>query len=111
VRIRYCYLLICLLLLPFVGLTQQYNFRNYNVEDGLGQSQVYAAHQDKMGNLWLGTRGGGISVFDGFEFKSYTDQDGLPNNIINDIEEDSKNRIWIGTNSGLCFYDGKNFTT
>jgi len=107
---RYQYLLICLILIPFVGLSQQYNFRNYNVEDGLGQSQVYAAHQDKMGNLWLGTRGGGVSVFDGFEFKSFTDQDGVPNNIINDIEEDSKNRIWIGTNSGLCYYDDKKFT-
>lgn len=108
---RYCYLLIVLIFIPFLGLSQQYNFRNYNVEDGLGQSQVYAVHQDKMGNLWLGTRGGGISVFDGFEFKSFTEQDGLTNNIINDIEEDSQNRIWVGTNSGLCYYDGTSFTS
>jgi ligand-binding sensor domain-containing protein/two-component sensor histidine kinase len=86
---------------------QQHNFRNYNVENGLGQSQVYSIYQDKTGSLWLGTRGGGISVYDGFNFKTISKNEGLPNNYINVIKGDSKGVIWIGTNTGLCFYDGK----
>ena len=108
---RSCIFLLLCLALSFFTSSQQYNFRNYNVEEGLGQSQVYTIHQDKTGQLWLGTRGGGISVFDGFEFRSFTSKDGLPSNYINKITEDSIGRIWVATNNGICFYDGKNFTT
>lgn len=110
-KFHFLYLLIFLTILPFKGISQQYNFRNYNVEDGLAQSQVYASYQDQTGNLWLGTRGGGISLFDGFEFHSITDQQGLPSNYINKIVGDGKGKIWIGTNKGICYYDGISFTT
>ena len=88
---------------------QQFNFRNYSVDDGVGQSQVYALHQDSRGYLWLGTRGGGLTKFDGENFKSYTVKDGLVNNYISSIVEDSSKNLWIGTNDGLSYYDGLNF--
>ena len=97
------------LLLSFFGSSQQYNFRNYNVEDGLGQSQVYAIHQDALGQLWLGTRGSGISVFNGFEFQEYTSKHGLPSNYINDIIADTSGRIWVATNKGLSYFTGTGF--
>lgn len=104
------------LLFFFLGLIsvhtaqgQQYNFRNYNVEDGLAQSQVYALFQDKMGQIWMGTRGGGISIYNGFDFRTISDKDGLTSNYINDIEQDSDGRIWIATNKGLSVYNGTQF--
>ncbi len=103
------FLIAILLLLPVVGRTQQYNFRSYNVEDGLGQSQVYTICQDQRGMLWMGTRGGGISIFNGFNFKSISKKDGLVSNYINEIIEDSSGIIWIATNSGLMQFDGKKF--
>lgn len=98
------------LLLSFTGSSQQYNFRNYNVEDGLGQSQVYSIHEDELGQLWLGTRGGGVSVFNGLEFKEFKVKNGLPSNYINDILSDTLGRIWVATNKGLCYFDHNRFT-
>jgi len=103
-------LFISLLLAGFPVFSQQYNFRNYSVGEGLAQSQVYAMIEDRRGYLWLGTRGGGLSVFDGLEFRSYTETDGLVNNFIRCMLEDREGRIWIGTDEGLCYYDGKKFT-
>jgi len=98
------------LLLPLVGYTQQYNFRNFTVEDGVAQSQVYSLLQDHRGYLWMGTRGGGISRFDGINFKTFTEKDGLINSYIYKIKEDAANQLWITTNNGLSKYNGTSFT-
>lgn len=110
--ISLCFRFITLILIgffPFLGAGQQYNFRNFSVKDGVAQSQVYAIHQDFRGYLLLGTRGGGISRFDGTNFKTFTEKDGLVNNYIYTIKEDSKHTIWIGTNNGLSAYNGNRF--
>jgi ligand-binding sensor domain-containing protein/two-component sensor histidine kinase len=88
---------------------QQFNFKNYSVEDGLAQSQVFSMIEDHRGNLWMGTRGGGISCFDGLKFKTYTTKDGLSNNYIYCLFQDHNKIIWIGTNHGLSSYDGLGF--
>ncbi len=90
---------------------QQYSFRNYSVQDGLAQSQVYAVCEDARGYLWLGTRGGGVSRFDGYNFINFTEDDGLCSNFIRCIEQHPDGSVWIGTDAGLCVYDGKNFKT
>ncbi len=89
---------------------QLYNFRNYSVEDGIAQSQVYSVIQDSRGLLWFGTRGGGITQYDGLSFKTYTEKDGLLNNYIYQIKEDSKKNLWIASNKGLTYYNGIHFT-
>lgn len=70
----------------------------------MGQSQVYAMCQDPSGALWLGTRGGGVSIYDGIEFKSLTTNEGLANNYINCIKLGPDSTIWIGTNDGVSFF-------
>jgi ligand-binding sensor domain-containing protein len=95
--------------LPFQLAGQQLNFRNYSVADGLAQSQVYAIAEDVSGNIWFGTRGGGLSQFDGINFHNYTVQDGLASNFINAILKDKKGNIWCGTDEGLSKYEGKKF--
>ncbi|XOV68880.1 MAG: two-component regulator propeller domain-containing protein [Fluviicola sp.] len=99
------FIIILLLSLSKSVWGQQFNFRNFNVEDGLGQSQVYAMCQSPSGALWLGTRGGGISVFDGIEFKNYTTNDGLSNNYINCVKLGPDGVIWIGTNEGVTYFE------
>lgn len=88
---------------------QQYNFKNYSVKEGVAQSQVYSLVQDYRGYLWIGTRGGGITRFDGTTFKTFTIKDGLINNYIYCIKEDAKHNLWIGTNNGLSYYNGLQF--
>ncbi len=88
---------------------QQYNFRNYSVTDGLAQSQVYAMCEDVRGYLWLGTRGGGISRFDGNEFTNFT-IDSIASNYVWTIATDAKGDVWIGTDEGACVFNGLSFT-
>jgi ligand-binding sensor domain-containing protein/two-component sensor histidine kinase len=96
-------------LIQIVGQTKA--FRKFSVEDGLSQSQVYAMLEDHNGYLWLGTRGGGLSKFDGKNFQSFNQLDGLPNAFIYTLLQDKNKNIWIGTNDGLCYYNGKKFKT
>lgn len=105
------FFLVLQLPLFFPVQAQQYNFRNYSVGEGLAQSQVYAMIEDRRGYLWLGTRGGGLSRFDGIGFRNYTESDGLVNNFVRCLFEDGKGNIWIGTDEGLCFFDGRQFTS
>ncbi|HLG04129.1 MAG TPA: two-component regulator propeller domain-containing protein [Bacteroidia bacterium] len=102
-------LTLVLLIAPFLLVAQQYNFRSYSVSDGLAQSQVYAMAEDARGYLWVGTRGGGVSRFDGLQFTNFSEDDGLGNSFINCIEPDKKGNIWFGTDEGAYWYDGKRF--
>ncbi|MCC6817376.1 MAG: hypothetical protein IT245_00590, partial [Bacteroidia bacterium] len=103
-------ILIVFIALPIrYGYGQQFNFRNYSVKEGVAQSQIYALLQDTRGYLWLGTRGGGISRFDGLKFKTYSKKDGLASNYIFCIKENRKGNLLIGTNNGLSIYNGIKF--
>jgi len=84
--------------------------QNYNTEQGLALSNVSCCCQDKKGNLWFGTHGGGVSRYDGKSFTNYTMMQGLPSNDINCIMEGKKGNIWIGEGSGgVSCFDGKSF--
>lgn len=82
--------------------SQQYSFKNYNIYDGLAQSQVQALEQDSLGYLWIGTLGGGVNRFDGNEFITYTKSNGLSSNFILSIQAIDDNTILVGTTYGLC---------
>lgn len=79
------------------------------MKEGVAQSQVYSVIQDSRGLLWMGTRGGGITKFDGLKFKTYTQKDGLPSNYIFCIKENWDKRLWIGTDNGISVYNGVRF--
>lgn len=68
---------------------------------------------DPKGRLWIGTWGGGLSMFDTNteKFRNFTVQDGLPGNYILSIEEGPYGDLWIGSNGGLSRFDGKTFST
>ncbi len=83
---------------------QQYNFKNYSVENGLPYIQIFALYQDSKGYLWSGGYGG-LSKFNGKTFKNYSPKNGLANHYVNAITEDKKNRIIVGTINGLSVID------
>jgi len=66
-----------------------------------------ALAEDKYGRIWVGTIGGGLSIFDKALGKKQTflnnkkDNNSLVNNNIRVIYADSKGIIWIGTANGL----------
>ncbi len=88
--------------------TQQYNFINYSVEEGLVQSQIGALCQDEDGYIWIGTYGG-VSKFDGVSFQNYSNNNGLINNQVNSIFKDSKNNLWFGSLGGVSIKKGEKF--
>ena len=92
-------------------MAQNFDFKHYNVEDGLPQSQVNAIFQDSRGYLWVGTAGGGLCQFDGTNFIQYTEKNGLAGDIITDVTEDIDGNIWVtSTLGGVSKYNGRKFT-
>ena len=76
-------------------------------------SAILRILEDKEGRIWAigGSKGKGVSCYDGKEFVNYTMEDGLPSDSTHSIVEDDAGHIWIGTQKGLCRFDGENFTT
>ncbi len=102
-------LLICMLLLIFAYPVngQTYNFRKYNVEDGLVQSYVFTMQQDEYGNLWMGTAAG-LCKFDGKSFSTLTTKDGIAENYIISSYQDTSGNIWLGHLEGnISIYNYK----
>lgn len=98
------------LIIPLFSLKgQNYYFDNYNVEEGLGQSKVYAIIQSRDHYVWLATVSG-ASRFDGHTFKNFTSEDGLAENSVRSLLEDSNGNIWFGhTEGGITRYNGRTF--
>ncbi len=103
-------ILVCLIALLCSGsaFSQQYNFINYSIEEGLVQSQIRAISQDDDGYIWIGTLGG-LSKFDGVNFENFSINDGLLSNQIDAIYNDSKGRVWLGTKGGVTVFEGSSF--
>jgi ligand-binding sensor domain-containing protein/serine phosphatase RsbU (regulator of sigma subunit) len=58
--------------------------------------------EDKKGQIWVGTEGNGILVFNDFRLiKQYTNQNGLLANLINSLVVDNDNNVYVGTNKGM----------
>ena len=66
--------------------------------------------EDSNGNLWFGTRFGGVSRYDGITFTNYTANDSIGNNEVCAIYEDKAGNIWFSSEGfGVYRYDGESF--
>ncbi len=82
-----------------------------DIDQGMNSSYVVSLLEDRAGNLWFGTNGGGVSKYDGVSFYHYTTKEGLSSNNVWSILQDRTGNIWFGTwGGGLCMYDGLSFT-
>ncbi len=71
-------------------------------QGGLSNNTVRYLHEDKRGNIWVGTLDGlnCVSPQTG-EIRIVTEADGLPNEVIYGILEDNAGYLWLTTNKGL----------
>jgi ligand-binding sensor domain-containing protein/serine phosphatase RsbU (regulator of sigma subunit) len=85
-------------------------FREFSENKSLGQYQVWAIVQDKVGNTWIGTMINGVFCYDGKKIIHFTSEEGLLDSKCRDIIlKDEK--IWIATYRGINIYDpSKTFT-
>ena len=99
-----------LLILSNTILAQNHHFYHYSLRDGVPQSQVTALSVNNKGELLLGTWGGGISSYNGYEFTK--NQKNLANDFVNVIKTYG-GETYVGTQYGLTVYDetkSKSFT-
>ncbi len=80
-----------------------------DVDIAYNPNYIVALLEDRQGNVWAGTWGGGLSHFDGREWINYTVADGLPGNHVFMLHEDPDGLVWIGTSNGLARFENGNF--
>ena len=78
---------------------------------GLRSNIVNAIYEDRLGNLWVGTTGGGLSLYNR-ENDSFThflekpnDQSSISNNSVTCMYEDKLGNFWVGTYWNLNLFD------
>lgn len=106
--------LICLLIFLSVGLwgnaalPTHFQFRHYNIENGVSSNGIASILQDQKGYIWLGTDNG-LSRFDGNQFVFYQKNNPLYPDFhassINTLCETSTNELWLGTENGVYIYN------
>ena len=107
-------MLFCLLTLLYAAqgvcatLPTQFQFRHYNIENGMSSNSVTDIIQDQKGYIWMSTDGG-LICFDGTSFSAY--QKGNPHhpalhtNIIHALCEADEDMLWLGTDIGIYIYN------
>ena len=78
-----------------------YPFSYLTSDEGLRTGYVMCMLEDRFGNIWMGTWGGGISIWDGNMINRFTKSQGLCHNLVYCLFEDKMGNIWIGTGQGL----------
>jgi len=70
---------------------------------GLDSVIIVTMHEDRSGELWIGTDIGlfRVNPLKGQGIQGYTTGDGLSNDYITAIMEDSERNLWVGTQLGL----------
>jgi len=100
------------------------SFVHFGMEQGLNSNAIYSIHQDKAGNVWVGTNKE-LNRFDGNKFESipivlsdknsyfYKNSNSISsptNNTVWCMMQDRNGTIWFGTDDGVYCYKGKEFT-
>ncbi len=73
----------------------------------LGYGHIQAIYQTEDGRYWIGTRGGGLFIFnEQFELIEHKSvRSGFPDDVVYDILKDDNGLLWMTTNSGLVQLD------
>lgn len=94
-------------LVRFDGIDYTIYVNDKNDSTSISFNDIISLHADRKGNLWIGTRSGGLNFLpknsDKFTRYIYTPENylGISDNIIRAITEDTKGNIWIATGTGM----------
>ena len=75
--------------------------------NSLSSDRIAVIHEDRGGELWIGTYSGGLNRLDAGreEFRHYRERDGLPSDSVLGILEDADGNLWLSTYFGLSQLD------
>ena len=92
---------------PHINDNNPHSFSSFSKLQGLKHDVIRCMLQDKSGNLWFGTSGGGVSKYEPSSkegqagtFTHFTEKEGLSNNVVLSILEDKSGNLWFGTYGG-----------
>ena len=88
----------------------EYPYQQFDLEDGLSQSQVRETFQDSRGFVWIGTKES-IERFDGLEFVNFRNDSTYIQDWIGWIKEDNEGNVWFTGRQGLHHYNKEGFRT
>jgi signal transduction histidine kinase/ligand-binding sensor domain-containing protein len=81
-----------------LGLWDGQAWKIYSTRDGLAGNVISAMADDAAGNLWIGTKDGGLNCFKDGKFVTYPAADsGPPGNDISCLYPDKAGDVWVGT--------------
>ncbi|TDG37269.1 response regulator [Pedobacter changchengzhani] len=77
--------------------------------NSINSNKVISILDDGKGNLWLGTDGGGLSVFNikTEKFTDYNEKYGIESNVIYGVVMENDQTFWLSTNKGIYELDLK----
>lgn len=88
-----------------------------NNPGSISNNYVYCATQDKAGNIWLGTNGGGMNMYNPRTALSerflydFNNSNSISANIVRALAIDENGNVWIGTEGGgLCKFNSEKKT-
>lgn len=89
------------------GNNNQYALHSSDLSTLFPEKEIKCFFRDRQGNNWIGSWGGGLSLYDSIakKFIHFTEADGLPNNVVYGILDDAQGNLWLSTNYGLCVFD------
>lgn len=79
-----------------------------NRAEGLQQGFITSILCDRAGQIWVGTSGAGVHLWQGRDakgqaiFRRFDLRHGMPNNIINQLLQDKQGNIWASTDGGIA---------
>ncbi|MEN9868880.1 MAG: hypothetical protein RL748_4470, partial [Pseudomonadota bacterium] len=84
-----------------------------NNPQALSSDSIASIMEDRKGQIWIGTQGGGICVLkSGWvpahgapRFQRIGSAQGLPNNLVNKMLEDAQGTVWASTDEGLAMIE------
>ena len=62
-----------------------------------GTQPVSSMVEDRQGNVWIGSRSGGLSRVRGAKVETHSEADGLSGSIVLSVYEDREGSLWVGT--------------
>ncbi len=90
---------------------------SFTEREGLCKNDIRGIVQDRWGNVWLGSSGGGVSCYTGTQFEHYDRSNRLVANRVYAVLRDSAGQIWhavsnrglsVMTDSTMIHYDRSN---
>ena len=98
------------MLKPVFKDNANYNIKYLDVEQGLKSSYVWTTCEDRKGQVWIGSNGSGLTMYNGEDIFDYSKTNDCIGSYVWKIIEDSKNNIWLSTwENGIIKFDGENF--